>query len=342
MPHRIFLAFVFPSILAMLIFIALPIVSAVVQSLYIEHTKVLVTVDNCDPFGCKKEQHVDNEATEKLQREKPLGQFNGLGTYTNSNHLAVKEIAQAWRDRSSLGAFFNTVASFSFYRALLFTLFYTFVVTPIVVILGFMIALAVNSLPKLVKGPVIFVSLLPMIITPLIGSLVLFWMIDANGILGANLQHMLGNPELSLKASGALTWTVIVIYGVWNAAPFAFIVLYAGLQTVPGDTLESALIDGASRWERIRYVVLPHLAPLVTFITLIQLMDNFRVFEPIVGFSAEAHATSLSWIIYNDLRGQGTPLFGSAATTSVLTIIGVTFLMSPVLRRTWRDFKAKG
>ena len=68
---------------------------------------------------------------------------------------------------------------------------------------------------------------------------------------------------------------------------------------------------------------------------------GFAVGGKYLGFSAEAHATSLSWIIYNDLRGQGTPLFGSAATTSVLTIIGVAILMSPVLRRTWRDHKAK-
>ena len=99
-------------------------------------------------------------------------------------------------------------------------------------------------------------------------------------------------------------------------------------------------IDGATRWQQIRYVVLPHLMPLVTFVALIQLMDNFRVFEPIFGFSAEAHATSLSWIIFNDMSGE-TRLLSSAAATSVLTIIGVSILLSPVLVRTWRDFKGK-
>ena len=80
------------------------------------------------------------------------------------------------------------------------------------------------------------------------------------------------------------------------------------------------MIDGASRWERIRFVVIPHLMPLATFVALVQLMDNFRVFEPIVGFSAEANATSLSWSIFNDLRGQVDQLFCSAAATSMLTI----------------------
>jgi len=77
--------------------------------------------------------------------------------------------------------------------------------------------------------------------------------------------------------------------------------------------------------------------PLVTFVALIQLMDNFRVFEPIVGFNASAHATSLSSIIYSDLNGES-QLLSSAATTSVLTIIGVIILLSPVLVRTWREW----
>ena len=67
---------------------------------------------------------------------------------------------------------------------------------------------------------------------------------------------------------------------------------------------------------------------------------NFRVFEPIVGFSAEAHAQSLSWFIFNDLGGE-TRLLSSAATSSVLTIIGVSILLFPVLIRTWRDFNEK-
>ena len=80
--------------------------------------------------------------------------------------------------------------------------------------------------------------------------------------------------------------------------------------------------------------------PLITFVTLMQLMDNFRVFEPIVGFSAEAHATSLSWIIFNDLGGE-TRQLSAAAASSILTIIGVIILLSPVLLRTWKDFKLK-
>ena len=339
MPHRTFLMFILPSLAAMLLFIAFPIVSVAIQSFYVEHDRVLVEVENCQPFGgCTTEMRVDTEASEKLKAEQPLGKFNGLNTYTNRSHLAVEEVGEIFRTNAGLADIASRLYNLPFYRALVFTLAYTFIVTPLAMILGFMIALAVNTARAWLKGPIIFFSLLPMIITPLVGSLILYWMIDSRGILGATLQDLFNDGNLSLKASPVLTWITMFFYGVWTNAPFSFVVFYAGLQTVPGDTLESAMIDGASRWERVRFVVIPHLMPLATFVALVQLMDNFRVFEPIVGFSAAANATSLSFAIFNDLRGQNTQLFGSAAATSMLTILGVIILLLPVLVRTWREF----
>ena len=341
MPHKTFFAFILPSLVAMILFIALPIVSVIVQSFYVEHERVLVEVENCQPFGgCTKDVRIDTEATAQLKAQEPLGRFNGLGTYLNRGHLAVNEVGAILASNNGPTDIITRIYNLPFYKALAFTLVFCFVVTPLSMALGFAIALAVNAIPRMIKGPVIFFSLLPMIITPLVGSLILYWMIHPQGILGATIQDLFNDPRLSLRASPVLTWLSLLFYGVWTNAPFSFVVFYAGLQTVPGDTLESAMIDGASRWERIRFVIIPHLAPLATFVALVQLMDNFRVFEPIVGFSAEANATSLSWMIYNDLSGDA-QLFGSAGATSVLTIAGVIILLLPVLIRTWREFNHK-
>ena len=337
MPRRTFLAFIWPSILAMVLFISLPIVSVLVQSMYVEHEAVVKSVENCGPFGCTTETTVDTDAMAALRADKPLGRFAGFANYLNRNHLAVNEVGEIFATNTGLGDIANRIMNLPFYRALAFTLTYCFIVTPIAMSLGFAIALAVNTLPKLLKGPTIFISLLPMIITPLIGSLILAWMFSPAGILGASLQRLTGDAGLSLSTSPMLTWIVILIYGIWTNGPFSFVVFYAGLQTVPQDTVESARIDGANRWETTRYVIIPHLMPLATFVALVQVMDNFRVFEPIVGFSAEANATSLSWLVYNDLVSQDAQQFGSAAATSVITIVGVLILLAPVLRRTWRE-----
>ena len=341
MPHRTFLWFILPSLLAMLLFIAAPIASVIVQSVHQEHEQVLETVENRGPFGVTTSTRVDQEATRALREAEPLGRFVGLAIYKDRAHLAFDEVAAAWSDTDSLGAFFGRLMNLPFYRALIFTLTYVAVVTPLTILLGLAVALGVNGLPRMFKGPTIFVSLLPMMVTPLVGALVLYWMLEQNGILGSTLQSLTGDPTLSLRASTPLTWITLFAYGVWSSAPFAFIVYYAGLQTVPQDPLEAAMVDGASRWQRIRYVVIPHLAPLTIFIALIQLMDNFRVLEPVISFNAGANAPSLAYSIYNDLGGE-IALFNSAAATSVLTILGVAILLMPVMWRTWKDFNAKG
>ena len=341
MPHRTFLAFIWPSILAMALFISLPIVSVLVQSLYVEHEAIVRSVENCGPFGCTTETSVDTAAMAALRSDHPMGRFAGFTNYLNRNHLAVDELAVIFAANDGPRDITRRIMNLPFYRALAFTLTYCFIVTPLAMALGFAIALAVNTLPKLLKGPAIFVSLLPMIITPLIGSLILAWMFNPAGIFGASLQRLTGDAGLTLSASPVMTWSVILLYGIWTNGPFSFVVFYAGLQTVPGDTVESARIDGANRWETTRFVIIPHLMPLATFVALVQLMDNFRVFEPIVGFSAEANATSLSWLVFNDLVSQDAQQFGSAAATSVITIVGVLILLAPVLLRTWRDFNGK-
>jgi ABC-type sugar transport system permease subunit len=341
MKHSTFFWFFVPTGLAMLLFIALPIVSVVLQSIYAPHPAVLVEVETCTPLvGCTIETSIDQEATADLRAAKPLGRFVGLEIFKDRGHLALLEVKEIWGATSSFEEFFSRLTNLPFYRAMYFTLTFTFIVTPLVVLVGFLVALNVNALYQRLRGLVVFLSLLPFVINPLIGSLVLFWMIDSRGILGTSIQWIFSDPNLSLKASTGLMWIALIVYGVWHAAPFAFVIFYAGLQTLPEDQIEAAQIDGASRIQQVWYVVLPHLMPLVAFVALIQLMDNFRVFEPIIGFNASAHATSLSWFIFNDLGGE-TRQLSSASATSVLTIIGVTILLLPVLRRTWKDFREK-
>ena len=341
MKHSTFFWFFFPTALAMLLFIAFPIVSVVLQAVHAPHPAVLIEVETCTPLtGCKIETAIDQEATREIRDAKPLGRFVGLEIFKDRGHLAVSEVREIWENTKTFGEFFSGLINLPFYRAMYFTLTFTFIVTPLVVLIGFLVALNVNALFRQIRGLVVFLSLLPFVINPLIGSLVLFWMIDSRGILGTSIQWIFSDPNLSLKASTGLMWVALIVYGVWHAAPFAFVIFYAGLQTLPEDQIEAAQIDGASRLQQVWYVVVPHLMPLVAFVALIQLMDNFRVFEPIIGFSASAHATSLSWFIFNDLGGE-TRQLSSASASSVLTILGVTLLLLPVLRRTWRDFREK-
>jgi len=342
MPHRTFFWFIAPSMIAMILLIALPLVGITYQSMFREHQKPLKEVQTCTADFLTNTQKCETSVAvdfEKLKEQKGIGEFVGLKLYGGYKLFAFEAIGKEWEKRKSLSQFIGRLFNLPFYNALIFTLTYTFVATPFVLLLGLIVAFSINNLTRSIRGPVIFASLLPMIITPLIGSLVLFWMIDGNGILGSAVQFVVGNPDLSLKASTPMVWAVILIYGIWHVTPFAMIVFYAGLQTVSSDQIEAAMIDGGSRWDRMRYVVLPHLMPLIIFVTLIHLMDAFRVFEPIIGFSAEAHVKSISFLIYESLVIQEDKLWGTGSATSVVTVIMVLILLTPVLIRTWRDFR---
>ena len=339
MKFRVFAAFAGPSLLLMLIFIAIPLVNVFLQSFY--NTQSIfetVEIETCTPgFGtqtCITESETrpvlgeDGKALEKTI-------FVGWESYRN-----ILKPDQAWEEVKQLN--WSGLMAIDFWKALRFTLMFTLISLPLVIGLGLVIAVAVNSLAKSIRGQVIFVSLLPFIITPVIGALSIRWLFIGDGILTALLEWWL-QMDIAMFAQAWTIELMMLFYRVWHVAPFAFVVFYAGLQTVNNDTLESAIIDGASRFERLRYVVIPHLMPLIIFVSLIHLMDCYRVFEEIVGFSSQAHVISLQWLTYDFLvpDESGNRSISRASASSMLTMIGIVIILIPLLRKTWTDHRAR-
>ena len=175
---------------------SLPIVSVMIQSLFVQHEQVLVISKSCGPFGCQETTSIDTEATAALRESQPLGRFNGLGTYFDRSHLATAEVAEIWRTSEGLGSFLSGLMDLKFYKAMIFTLTYTFTVTPLVLILGLAVAVGVNNLPNALRGIAIFISLLPFLVATIVGSMILSWMVDGEGIIGATLQNIFNDPTL--------------------------------------------------------------------------------------------------------------------------------------------------
>ena len=184
--------------IAMILLIALPLVGITYQSMFREHQKPLKEVQTCTADFLTNTQKCETSVAvdfEKLKEQKGIGEFVGLKLYGGYKLFAFEAIGKEWEKRKSLSQFIGRFFNLPFYNALIFTLTYTFVATPFVILLGLIVAFSINNLTRSIRGPVIFASLLPMIITPLIGALVLFWMIDGNGILGSAVQFVVGNPQ---------------------------------------------------------------------------------------------------------------------------------------------------
>ncbi len=337
MKFKTFAAFVGPSVFMMLLFIAYPLVSVFMQSFYVtQPVYETVAVETCTPGFPKQTCVTEEKSVPKLDEHGEIlevTEFIGLQSYRN-----VLELGRAW-DAISSGSW-AAFQSIDFWKALRFTLTFTLITLPLVLGMGLIIALVINSAARAIKGPVIFVSLLPFIITPVIGALSINWLFRGDGILTAALEWWLAR-DIALFAQAWTIEILMMLYRIWHVAPFAAIVFYAGLQTVNTDALESAVIDGATRWQRLKYVVIPHLMPLIIFISMIHLMDTYRVFEEIVGFSSQGHVISLQWLTYDFLVPDqaGNRSISRASASAMLTMIGIAILLVPLIRRTWRDHK---
>ena len=337
MKFKTFAAFVGPSLALMLVFIAAPLIGVLWQSFHLTQPIFeTVEVESCTPGFtgqiCTTEMKT-RPVLDENGRIVTETKYVGLQSYRNvlePDRLREAIASDRWLD----------ILNIDFWAALRFTLTFTLITLPLILLFGLGIALAVNNAVRSIRGPIIFVSLLPFIITPVIGALSIRWLFIGDGIMTAFLEWWLGR-DIAMFAQGWTIEILMLFYRVWHVAPFAFVVFYAGLQTVNMDTLESAIIDGASRWERLRYVVIPHLMPLIIFVALIHLMDAYRVFEEIVGFSSQAHVISLQWLTYDFLTPDdaGNRAVSRASASAMLTMIGIVILLVPLLRRTWRDHR---
>lgn len=352
MKLKTFLAFVGPSVMAMVGLIAVPLLGVIYLSVHTSHVKTeIVEVESSVPlFGGLTKTTVEKVPQPVLDENgQPIKVWEYVG---GRNFDAVADpggLAEAvTKDRSQtaegqpasfgqrLNGMYRDLTDIDFWGALEFTLLYAFITTPCILVFGFILAMAINSVIKWLRGPLIFASLLPFIITPVVGSLSIYWLFLDNAIVSALLEQLGAGKVYFLKDALSIR-TLIILYGVWHVTPFSFVILYAGLQTVPQDALQAAMVDGATYWQRVRFIIIPHLRALFSFIILIHLMDAYRIFEPVLVFGSNLFANSLQYLTYYILNFEDN--YAKAAASAILTVIGICILLLPVLRRTYREQK---
>lgn len=335
MKRAAFLAFVAPSFVVMALLIAVPIGVVVWLALHQTSTRTeLVQVTTEVPlFGglTRRETRMVPQAVIGPDgRPETVTRYVGAGNLRAAADLAGLAAALA---EPTAGAAWRRAMNISFWNALAFTLIYVAATTPAILVLGLGLALAVNRLAPALRPWAVFVSVLPMAITPVVSSLAVYWLFMDGAVVPATLRA-LGLGQVYFLGDTLTVRTLIVAHGIWYAAPFAFVIYYAGLQTLPRDQMEAASVDGASAWHRLRYVVLPHLAPLTAIIALIHIMDAYRVFEPVLVFGSAVYANSVQYQTFWTLTFENNA--NKAAAYAILTMIGVFVLMAPVLWRTAR------
>src|SRR5919206_1858619 len=169
----------------------------------------------------------------------------------------------------------------SVFRLAVFNTFlYTIVASVLKFVLGLWLALLLNKrLPF--KAFIRAIVLLPWIIPTVLSAIAFWWIYDAQfsiiswalqrlGVIDSNI-NFLGDPWNA-------RWSTIAA-NVWRGIPFVAITLLAGLQTISPSLYEAAVIDGASGWQRFRFVTFPMLTPIIAVVMTFSVLFTFTDFQ---------------------------------------------------------------
>jgi ABC-type sugar transport system permease subunit len=119
----------------------------------------------------------------------------------------------------------------------------------------------------------------PFIASLVVTGLVWQFLLDPQVGLIDGWLSKLGFGSPNWLQSTTLALPTLIVVGIWKNVGFAMIVLLAGIQTVPGDLHEAALLDGASSLQRLRYVTLPALRPALLFTAVLATINGLQLFD---------------------------------------------------------------
>ena len=123
--------------------------------------------------------------------------------------------------------------------------------------------------------------LLPWAVAPVVSGVMWRYMFhDRYGLLNALLYSFgMIKEYVSWFSDPLFALSIASIATTWKALPFLTLILLAGMQSIPEALFRAAKMDGANIFQRFRYVVLPHLRPILIFITVLQLIVSLQVFD---------------------------------------------------------------
>lgn len=224
-----------------------------------------------------------------------------------------------------------------FFRALLHSLEIVVVSIPLQTILGLFLALLVNQ--KL-KGKGIFrtVFFLPYI-TSQIAITTVFMMLFKQGTFLTNFFGTLGFGNVTWYADTKYALLFVCILFIFQQAGFTMIVYLSGLQEIPKDLYEASEIDGASKWNKFRYITVPSLKPVTFFIVSVSTIAGFQIYDQIAAISrygslgtpAGATSTVVTYFYQHGIRYMNIGYGSAAVVLFFIIIMLITYLQKKFL-----------
>ncbi|MBD3306118.1 ABC transporter permease subunit [candidate division KSB3 bacterium] len=227
----------------------------------------------------------------------------------------------------------DVVMSKYFWIAVWKTLHYSVVAVVIEMVLGFILALLFQVE---FRGKIIIRSLLllPMVATPI--AISFLWKIMYNPNSGVinyflNLLHL---PDIAWLGSEKTAMLSVILVDVWQWTPFVFIIISAGLASLPEEPFEAAVVDGASLGQMLWHIMLPLLKPILIIALLFRVVDSFKAFDLIYVLTGGGPGISTETLnIHVFLNGFKYLNMGYAAALSIFLIVFIILISSFIVKR---------
>ena len=214
------------------------------------------------------------------------------------------------------------------------TIGFVVVVVAIEMIVGFALALPLSGQTRANKiGAAIM--LLPFAVTPAASAIVFKQLLNPNfGWIGYYLGQIGLLPKgTDLLSDPTTAWLLLVILDMWQWTPFIALILMAGLQSLPQEPREAAMVDGASPWQMFWHITLPQMVPFISIAVVLRAIQAFKTFDSFKILTGGGPGDSTEIINLGIYRiGLQTFNIGLACALGVIFLI-ILSLLIPVMQR---------
>lgn len=192
--------------------------------------------------------------------------------------------------------------SSDFWMSMRHTGFFTVVSVSAELAFGFFSALLLN---QMFPGRSFFraIIIIPWALLTLVNGLLWDWIYQPGfGALGTILHalHILGpnqNPVWLASTNGMMKF--VAIADIWKMTPFMTLLLLAGLQSIPSELYEAAMMDGAGFWKKLWFVTVPQMMPSILVAVVLRVMGAFRVYDILTVFTGDP-TSSVTYLTFNN------------------------------------------
>jgi len=221
-----------------------------------------------------------------------------------------------------------------FWNALKVTVEYVIINIGVQTIVALVIAVLMQRLTRsmVVRG----IILTPYLVSNVVAALVGLWILDTSLGIGNQLLKLIGIGPIGFFSDGPWVIPTIALVNVWRYVGYTSLLIFAGLQTIPGELYEAAKVDGSSEVQMFFRITMPLLRPILALVLIISIIGSFQVFDTVSVTTAGGPVNAsrvLQFYIYDMAFGRFQFGYASALAVALLIVLVIVSFIQYRLTR---------